>query len=194
MRYTQQDIEDAQEPSFEAPIPGMSLTTEPGSRPWEQPPQYTTVMETANHYIENLFSPDGIDLIVTASEMGSSALDIAEKLTMSGASRGVHSVDVGVTVSPILVEVIKTVANFTDVELPIGDEDDSNRFSDSMAELMKKRMSDEAETDDVSLSFNLEDFDMSDMPEEDEDEEDMDVDMPEEQESEMASGLMSRRV
>jgi hypothetical protein len=194
MRYTQQDIEDAQEPSFEAPIPGMSLTTEPGSRPWEQPPQYTTVMETADHYIENLFSPDGIDLIVAASEMGSSALDIAEKLTMSGASRGVHSVDVGVTVSPILVEVIKTVANFTDVELPIGDEDDSNRFSDSMAELMKKRMSDEAETDDVSLSFDLEDFDMSDMPEEDEDEEDMDVDMPEEQESEMASGLMSRRV
>lgn len=194
MRYTQQDIEDAQEPSFEAPIPGMSLTTEPGSRPWEQPPQYTTVMETADHYIENLFSPDGIDLIVAASEMGSSALDIAEKLTMSGASRGVHSVDVGVTVSPILVEVIKTVANFTDVELPIGDEDDPNRFSDSMAELMKKRMSDEAETDDVSLSFDLEDFDMSDMPEEDEDEEDMDVDMPEEQESEMASGLMSRRV
>lgn len=192
MRYTQQDIEDAQEPSFEAPIPGMSLTTEPGSRPWEQPPQYTTVMETADHYIENLFSPDGIDLVVTASEMGSSALDIAEKLTMSGASRGVHSVDVGVMVSPILVEVIKTVANFTDVELPIGDEDDSNRFSDSMAELMKKRMSDEAETDDVSLSFNLEDFDMSDMPEEDED--DRDVDMPEEQEPEMASGLMSRRV
>lgn len=194
MRYTQQDIEDAQEPSFEAPIPGMGLTTEPGSRPWEQPPQYTTVMETADHYIENLFSPDGIDLVVAASEMGSSALDIAEKLTMSGASRGVHSVDVGVMVSPILVEVIKTVANFTDVELPIGDEDDSNRFSDSMAELMKKRMSDEAETDDVSLSFNLEDFDMSDMPEEDEDEEDMDADMPEEQEPEMASGLMSRRV
>jgi len=192
MRYTQQDIEDAQEPSFEAPIPGMSLTTEPGSRPWEQPPQYTTVMETADHYIENLFSPDGIDLVVAASEMGSSALDIAEKLTMSGASRGVHSVDVGVMVSPILVEVIKTVANFTDVELPIGDEDDSNRFSDAMAELMKKRMSDEAETDDVSLSFDLEDFDMSDMPEEDE--YDRDADMPEEQEPEMASGLMSRRV
>lgn len=192
MRYTQQDIEDAQEPSFEAPIPGMSLTTELGSRPWEQPPQYTTVMETADHYIENLFSPDGIDLVVAASEMGSSALDIAEKLTMSGASRGVHSVDVGVMVSPILVEVIKTVANFTDVELPIGDEDDSNRFSDAMAELMKKRMSDEAETDDVSLSFDLEDFDMSDMPEEDED--DRDADMPEEQEPEMASGLMSRRV
>ena len=192
MRYTQQDIEDAQEPSFEAPIPGMSLTTELGSRPWEQPPQYTTVMETADHYIENLFSPDGIDLVVAASEMGSSALDIAEKLTMSGASRGVHSVDVGVMVSPILVEVIKTVANFTDVELPIGDEDDSNRFSDAMAELMKKRMSDEAETDDVSLSFDLEDFDMSDMPEEDED--DRDADMSEEQEPEMASGLMSRRV
>lgn len=192
MRYTQQDIEDAQEPSFEAPIPGMSLTTELGSRPWEQPPQYTTVMETADYYIENLFSPDGIDLVVAASEMGSSALDIAEKLTMSGASRGVHSVDVGVMVSPILVEVVKTVANFTDVELPIGDEDDSNRFSDSMAELMKKRMSDEAETDDVSLSFDLEDFDMSDMPEENED--DRDADISEEQEPVMASGLMSRRV
>ena len=29
--------------SLNAPIPGMSLTTEPGNRPWENPPQIVTI-------------------------------------------------------------------------------------------------------------------------------------------------------
>ena len=36
---------------LEAPIPGMSLTTEPGSVPWEQPPQLVTIQQVADFYI-----------------------------------------------------------------------------------------------------------------------------------------------
>ena len=35
MAYTADEIENAQDRAFEAPIPGMGLTTELGSRPWE---------------------------------------------------------------------------------------------------------------------------------------------------------------
>ena len=30
--------------SFNAPIPGQSLTAELGARPWQHPPQYATVL------------------------------------------------------------------------------------------------------------------------------------------------------
>ena len=30
-------------PSFDYPIPGQGMTAEVGSRPWQNPPQYTTV-------------------------------------------------------------------------------------------------------------------------------------------------------
>ena len=33
------------EQSFDAPIPGMSMTHELGARPWQSPPQYSTVDE-----------------------------------------------------------------------------------------------------------------------------------------------------
>ena len=36
---------------FNAPIPGMSLTTEPKGRPWENPPQYDDVDDVVSQDI-----------------------------------------------------------------------------------------------------------------------------------------------
>ena len=35
---------------FEAPIAGMSLTAEPGNRPWQQPAQHSTVEEAIEYF------------------------------------------------------------------------------------------------------------------------------------------------
>ena len=35
------------EPKFDAPIPGMSLTTEVGNRPWQQPTRFTKTKDVA---------------------------------------------------------------------------------------------------------------------------------------------------
>ena len=40
---------------FDTPIPGQSLTDEPGNYPWEHPPQYVTTDGAADHYIIFLF-------------------------------------------------------------------------------------------------------------------------------------------
>ena len=40
----------AEEPTFDAPLPGMSLTAEVGSRPWQNAPKYGTVDEAIEHY------------------------------------------------------------------------------------------------------------------------------------------------
>ena len=194
MSYTADEIENAQDRAFEAPIPGMGLTTELGSRPWEQPPQYNTVVEALDFYLEGLFSKEGMDTLVSAVEMDASAIDIAEKMTMRGASEGLHSVDVGVLVSSILVEAIKTAIGFTDLTIRTGDEDDENRVTDAMSSVIQKRVSDKAEAGEIDLPFDLEDFSMSE-DELNEFEMEEDVMVAEEQQTEMPSvGLMSRRV
>ena len=194
MSYTLDEIENAQDPTFEAPIPGMGLTTELGSRPWEQPPQYTTVIEALDFYLEGLFSKEGMDTIISAVEMDASAIEIAEKMTMSGASEGLHSVDVGVLVSSILVPAIVTVAGFTDLTIKTGDEDDENRFTNSMSSVIQKRISDKVKAGEIDLPFDLEDFDMAEDELSDFETEE-DVMVAEEQQTEMPSvGLMGRRV
>ena len=45
------------EPSFDAPLPGMSLTAEVGSRPWQNPPKYATVDEVVDHYVTRMVTP-----------------------------------------------------------------------------------------------------------------------------------------
>jgi len=189
MAYTLEEIQEAQEPSFEAPVPGMSLTTELGSRPWEQPPQYPDSMGALDYYLENLFSSDGIDLVVSTAEMGNSAIDLAERMTMAGTQNGLHTVDVGVLIAPVLIEAIKTVAEFTDITIETGDEDDENRLSASMASVLQKRMSDEVASGNAPLPIDIEDFTMSD-------EEMSQVEMGDEEMAaqEQSSGLMSRRV
>ena len=42
---------DLLEPKIDAPIAGQSLTAELGNRPWQQPPQYTTVEEALQFYM-----------------------------------------------------------------------------------------------------------------------------------------------
>lgn len=194
MSYTLDEIENAKDPTFEAPVPGMGLTTELGSRPWEQPPQYTTVIEALDFYLEGLFSKEGMDTIISAVEMDASAIEIAEKMTMSGTSEGLHSVDVGVLVSSILVPAIVTVAGFTDLTIKTGDEDDENRFTNSMSSVIQKRISDKVKAGEIDLPFDLEDFDMAE-DELSEFETEEDVMVAEEQQTEMPSvGLMGRRV
>ena len=36
---------------IDAPIPGQSLTNEPGSYPWEKPPKLNTVDEVISNYL-----------------------------------------------------------------------------------------------------------------------------------------------
>ena len=46
------------QPSFDAPIPGQSLTAELGSRPWQTPSRFSTVDDTIDYYMERMSSED----------------------------------------------------------------------------------------------------------------------------------------
>lgn len=109
---------------LEAPIPGMSLTTEPGNSPWEQPPQLVTIQEVADFYISKLTEDqEAIDKTLDAIELGVPLQSLANGAITFNMMKGIHTVDVGFLVMPIIVELFITLAELNDIKYFISPED-----------------------------------------------------------------------
>ena len=107
-------------PSFDAPIPGMSLTHALGDRPWQSPAQYSTVDEAIQYYMDRMTTDDFMDQLMDVLELGISVSDIANIIQTSSVMEGIHSVDVGVLVSPVIMEMIMFVADSAGVKYETG--------------------------------------------------------------------------
>ena len=124
------DINTAQ---FNAPIPGQSLTTELGNRPWEKPAKFTNPNDALNFYMEQLAIPDTTASMLEVLEQGFPATDLVDAITLGGVLQGLHSIDVAVLVSPAIYEVITSVADEAEIEYKSGlntsEEENSNDAS-----------------------------------------------------------------
>ena len=98
------------------PIPGMSLTTEPGAMPWENPPMLVTVDDAVAFYSERILDADATDSIIEAIDQNVSIEEIAEYLTTSGVMNGMHTLDVKFLVFPVVKELLMYVADAEGVE------------------------------------------------------------------------------
>jgi hypothetical protein len=98
-----------------APIPGMSLTTEPGARPWEQPPQLVKLAEVVDFYTEKFTNPEFIDDMLEAIKNDAPLYETARGLILMNAMKGIHSIDTAMLVMPVVVEMMKTIAELNDV-------------------------------------------------------------------------------
>ena len=110
-------------PYLTAPIPGMSLTVEPGSVPWEQPPQFVTLDEVAQMYSEKMNNPEVIYDLMGLLERNIPVASIVNGMIKMSIMKGYHTVDTGFLVSPIIAEIIKTLAELNDVPYNITAED-----------------------------------------------------------------------
>lgn len=104
-------------------IPGMSLTSEPGGRPWEQPPQYVELDDVVSHYVEKMTEGEAVDGLLEAMRNDVPLVDISNALIKMGVMKGIHSIDVGFLVIPILVELLQTLGDMNDVGYIIERED-----------------------------------------------------------------------
>ena len=103
-------------PLMDGPIPGQSLTTEIGSRPWQQPAKFSTVEDTLEHYATKITDPKINDSLLDALEMGTPVASIAEIVVQSGAMEGIHTIDVSILVLPVIMELIAYVADEAEIE------------------------------------------------------------------------------
>jgi hypothetical protein len=113
-----------EEQSLDAPIPGMGLTHELGDRPWQQPPQFATVEDTIDYYIDRMSNNVFTEKLISTLEMGVPVTTIADVMNMTGVMEGKHSVDVGILVSPVLMEFMMFIADTADIEYNTGLEEE----------------------------------------------------------------------
>jgi len=111
-------------PMLDAPIAGQSLTAELGNRPWQQPPQYTTVEEALEYYIPRLLDPNLLDGLFDVMESGIPLTTIANAMQTAGAMEGKHTLDVGILIMPVLIETMAYLADESDIVYETGSSTD----------------------------------------------------------------------
>ena len=127
---------------FDAAIPGQSLTAELGSRPWQQPAQYTTVEEALDYYIPRLESEEVSAQLLDVLEMGIPVTTVANTMQLGSVMEGKHSVDVGMLILPVLIELIMLIADTANVKYTSGLEKDK-KIRGSLVDLAVSRFNEE---------------------------------------------------
>ena len=117
---------DTLTPSFDRPTPGMSLTAELGNRPWQQPPQYSTVEESLQYYIPRLTNPELLNELLDVMESGIPLTTIADAMQTGGVMEGKHSLDVGILILPVLIETMAYLAEEAGIEYTEGSNVEAN--------------------------------------------------------------------
>ena len=121
-----------QQPSLDAPIPGEGLTHKLGDRPWQKPAQLTNVDEVMPFYREKILDEEFIPQLLQVIELGIPLTTIANAMQSAAVMEGVHSIDVGVLMLPIVVELLKFVAEKNNVKYVTGMEKRDVKPNDEM--------------------------------------------------------------
>jgi hypothetical protein len=117
---------EVNEVSLDAPIPGQSLTHEVGARPWQQPAQYATVEEALEWYLSRFEQRETTEELLSVMEMGIPLTVIANSLQLGAVLQGVHSIDVGILVTPVLIEMMAYIAEQNDIDFKVGNEEEDD--------------------------------------------------------------------
>jgi hypothetical protein len=129
-------------PSFDYPIPGQGMTAEVGSRPWQNPPQYTTVEQALEFYIPRLVSDDIYDSLLDSMELGIPLTTMADSMQSTAVMQGLHTIDVGILAMPVIIEMLAFIGDDAGVEYTLGTDApiDEDKISESKIALAMKRM------------------------------------------------------
>jgi hypothetical protein len=129
------------EAQIDAPIPGMSLTAPMGGRPWLKPPQYATVEDALEeYYLPKITDKEFVPELMTIIELGVPLTTIANSFQLAAVMEGKHTIDVGILMLPVLVELMMTLAEANDVEYASGmSREKEMRLSNAQIALGKKQ-------------------------------------------------------
>jgi len=106
--------------TFERPIPGQSLTTEPKNAPYERPPEVVDPVEALNVHIENLLKPGAMEDALYFLEYGVDLVTLVQGILRGAVMEGIHSIDVSLIIAPVIHEYIKGFADADGVDYKEG--------------------------------------------------------------------------
>tara|TARA_R100000544_G_scaffold26172_1_gene13428 strand:- start:17 stop:538 length:522 start_codon:yes stop_codon:yes gene_type:complete len=165
---------DIPELPIDGPIPGQSLTSPLGDRPWQNPAQYGSAEEALEYYIPRIMESDFTDQLLDVIEMGLPLTTIANSLQLASVMEGKHTIDVGILIMPVIIELLELIATNAKVDYNKGTElKDTGDISEVKMSKIINRMKSK-DDDDMEMPVK-----------ESQEDEEMEEDMP--------TGLMARR-
>ena len=167
---------------FSAPIPGQSLTSEPRSYAWENPPEYSTPEDALMWHLENLDDPKKTEAMISLMGLGLDITTMTEGILRGAVADGRHTIDVSMIIAPVIHEYIVGVAEAANIEYNEGFEEDELDL-DNMKSIINKQQASKI-LEEVSEG---EEIDLPDAPEE------MMMEQEQPVEEEKPMGLMARR-
>jgi len=117
---------------FDAPIPGQSLTDEPGNYPWEHPPQRASVEEALDEIYESLMQEKNMKRMFTLLRMGIPVEALVKIITFAGFLEGKYTVDVAKLLEPMVSMIITGEATLAEIpaKINIGDAEDTDFYKE----------------------------------------------------------------
>ena len=109
---------------FDTPVPGQSLTDEPGNYPWEHPPQYVTTDGAADHLWNRMSEPEFAEQIIAMLDAGVPVEAIGRTVLFGGFLKGKFSPDVAFIIAEPVMKMIATIgviAGVKDIKMSMDD-------------------------------------------------------------------------
>lgn len=120
------------------PIPGQSLTREPGSAPWEQPPRYTDPEEAIVQLLDTLTEEKQALHICAMLDAGIPVSTIVHSLLLQGFTQGYWSPDLAIIISGPLAAIITKIGMMAGVEdIKSGEKEDNSATEFAQLRLLK---------------------------------------------------------
>lgn len=94
---------------FNSPQPGQSLTAEPGSRPWEQPPQFVNPDDAFIYVMDRMAKKENVTQMLNLLDKGVSVNAVTEMVLQSGVMNGKWSPDLAMILAePTATLIMRT--------------------------------------------------------------------------------------
>lgn len=149
-------LERDENPAVDAPIPGQSLTAPLGDRPWQRPARFSNPDQALAFYVERMTSPQSANKMLDILEMGVPISSLVDIMQLGGVMEGMHSVDVGIIISPALAEVMESMAKAAEIDYSLlGKDPSEDKIDDSQISLALRKAAEE-QTEESGILETLE--------------------------------------
>jgi hypothetical protein len=103
-----------------APIPGQSLTREPGASPWEKPPQFHDVDDAMEFLFTQITDVDHAHQVLALIEAGMPLTVIVGTILQGGFMEGKWTPDIAVLLTEPLTHLLIKMCNMYEIEYEVG--------------------------------------------------------------------------
>ena len=128
--------------SFDAPVPGESLTNTPGNAAWEHPPTYAKVEDALEFINDRMMDKESGMRALALMDIGIPIEALVKIITFSGFIEGKWTVDIAKVLEPmvamLLAKMVKD-AKLTNVRVNLSDPKDTQFFEDATFHEMAMR-------------------------------------------------------